>query len=85
MNFKEITDKAMINSVVNGYKKTKLYDLLYRFQEEGIVVAEVDISEYKSATSCTAAIKASIKRYGFTHLNATTMNGKTYIINEDAL
>lgn len=85
MNYKVVTDDTVIASVRNGYKKTKLFTILHEFQRENIPVAEVDISEYCSATSCTASLKASIKRYKFTGIDAMTMGNKTYLVNQEAL
>jgi len=85
MRFTEVTDEGIIRSVANGYKRTKIFCLLDEFQESGMKVAEVDISDYKSATSCTASIHASIKRYGFANIAVCTSDGKTYLINKEKI
>lgn len=83
MRFKEVTDEGIIRSVVNGYKRTKVYCLIDEFIESGVKVAEVDTEGYKSATTCTASINASVKRYGIPNVVAVTAEGKTYIVNKE--
>lgn len=83
MDYSPVTNDALIATVKNGYKRTKLFDVLYRFQKDEIGVAEVDAEGYKNVSSCTAALRASIKRFGFANLTATTVDGKCYLINKD--
>ena len=83
MKFKEVTDESIIRSVVNGYKRTKIYCLLDEFQKSGMKVAEVDAEGYATPATCTGSIKASIKRYGFAGIGACTAEGKTYLVRTD--
>lgn len=80
MNYKEVTDKATITSVLN---RSSVCSMVYDFKNEGIAVAEVDSGEYANARSCTASLKSTIKRFEIKGIKATTQNGKTYLINED--
>ena len=82
MGFTEVKDRATIEQVKRGYRQTKLFNLLYEFRESGYQVAEVDTSDYAHPSGCTAALKQSIKRFGF-NMDAVTQNGKTYLVNND--
>lgn len=72
-------------SILKSYKKTKILKMLEEFVASGIAVAEVDSSEHKSAASCAASIKQSLKRFKMGGLEAKTINGKVYIINRTLL
>ena len=63
-------------------KHSRLFELLYGFNESGLACVQLKDLEYASLKSCQNSILTAIKRYKFTNIRCCISNGDVYLINE---
>jgi hypothetical protein len=65
-----------------GYKNTKLLEVLKEFTDSEMTAARVDDHGYKDPAVAVQALNASAKRFNMTGIKAITRNRTLYLIKE---
>ena len=65
-----------------GYKRTKLIEVLKEFTDSEMTAARVDDHGYKDPAFAAQSLNSSAKRLGMTSIKAITRRNTVYLIKE---
>lgn len=66
-----------------GYKNTRNRRIIEQFIQSGECCVLLDSKKYRDALSCLQSIMASIKRYGYTNVEAHMRDRQIYLVRND--
>lgn len=67
------------------YRNTRNHKIIEQFVQSGERCVLLDSKKYRDAVSCLQSITASIKRYGYTNVEAHMRSKQIYLVRSDMM